>query len=257
MDESPNSRCNLRAEFLKFDHTCSDMAKRSAAEIEMPSRPRPHRIDAKRTKLSVSEDARSNSSVPSSCSVSEASALQSSPALSDNSKHSSVSSMHSGVDEGFESSASSSSDESSEAGSDDEDNVTVIGGPKKPKIGGDGVLIGALDIKARLSAFLPQLAAANSALDKEGAGYSMEDVEEGEQHIEMNLGLGVLEETQDGDSSSSDESSESESGEADEVDVPVSSGVIKRTEEEKDTKVMDKLLGQKRDRRRGGVEEMG
>ena len=230
--------------------------KRSAEEIEMPSRPRPCRIDAKRMKISPSDDARSNSSAPSSCSVSEASALQSSPAMSENSRRSSVSSMHSEADEPSEGSISSSSDETSEEASDDDDHITLIGGPKKPKIGGDGVLVAALDIKARLSAFLPQLAAANGELDKNGAGLNMEDVEDGEQHIEMNLGLGVLEEKQEGDSSSSDESSESESEEADEDDVPVSSGVVKRAKEDPDTKVMDRLLGQKRDRRKGGVEEM-
>ena len=254
--------CHVKAPILdpksvNSNHVSNNMArKRSAAEIEMPSRPRPRRVDAKRAKLSLSDEACSNSSVPSSCSVSEASALQSSPAVSENSRHSSVSSTHSEAGEESEGSVSSSSDESSEEDLGGEDRVTLIGGPKKPKIGDDGVLVGALDIKARLSAFLPQLAAANSELDKDGACHSMEDVEDGEQHIEMNLGLGVLEEKQEGDSSSSDESSECDSEEADEDDVPVSSGVVKRTKDDTDTKVMDKLLGQRRDRRRGGVEEM-
>ena len=245
--------CHVKAPILdpessNSNHVSNNMArKRSAAEIEMPSRPRPRQVDAKRAKLLLSDDARSNSSAPSSCSVSEASALQSSPAVSENSRHSSVSSTHSEAGEESEGSVSSSSDESSEEDLGGEDRVTLIGGPKKPKIGDDGVLVGALDIKARLSAFLPQLAAACN---------SMEDVEDGEQHIEMNLGLGVLEEKQEGDSSSSDESSECESEEADEDDVPVSSGVVKRTKDDTDTKVMDKLLGQRRDRRRGGVEEM-
>ena len=82
----------------------------------------------------------------------------------------------------------------------------------------------------------------------------MEEVEEGEQHIEMNLGLGVLEEKQEGDSSSSDESSGDESG--DEDGVPASSGAVEREKEDRDTQVMDKLTGRKRDRRRGGVEEV-
>ncbi|KAK5133326.1 hypothetical protein LTR08_007851 [Meristemomyces frigidus] len=231
--------------------------KRAAAEMEMPSRPRPHRAEAKRTKLSTLDVARSNSSAPSSCSVSEASALQSSPAASDRSRHSSASSMHPDVDDGSESSVSSSSDESSEEASEDEERVVPVGGPKKPEIADDGMLVGAHDFKARLSAFLPRLAAANSELDKDGAGHSMEDVEDGEQHIEMNLGLGVLEEKQAGDSSSSDESSDCDSEDADDEDVPVSSDVVKREKEDRDTQVMDKLLGQKRGRRKGGVEEMG
>ena len=170
--------------------SCSMARKRTAAEIEMPSRPRPNQVNAKRTKLSPSDDVRSNSSAPSSCSVSEDSALQSSPAQSENSRHSSISSMHSDdADERSESGVSRSSDESSEEESGDEEHITQIGGPKKPKIGGDGVLVGALDIKARLSAFLPQLAAANSELEKDGAGHSMEDVEEGIEEARALFGL--------------------------------------------------------------------
>ena len=119
--------------------------KRTADEIEMPSRPRPRLADAKRAKLSAPDDARSNSSAPSSCSVSEASALQSSPAASDNNRQSSVSSVRSEADEQSDSSVSSSSDESSEEGSEDGDRIIPVGGPKKPKYGDDGMLAGAKD----------------------------------------------------------------------------------------------------------------
>jgi hypothetical protein len=53
---------------------------------------------------------------------------------------------------------------------------------------------GSGDLRTRLSAFLPQLAQANKVLEDGQEIHNMEDVEEDEQHIEMNLGLGVLEE---------------------------------------------------------------
>jgi hypothetical protein len=89
------------------------------------------------------------------------------------------------------SSSSSSSSEEDEDGEEDEEIVT-LGGPKKPRIN-PGVLSNAQDLQARLKSFLPQLQQANNELAAKGAGLSMEDVEDDEEHIEMNLGLGVLE----------------------------------------------------------------
>ncbi|KAK4539970.1 hypothetical protein LTR36_009940 [Oleoguttula mirabilis] len=234
--------------------------KRSAAEIEAPA-DRSRRADAKRTRMSPADDVRDDSSAPSSCSVSEDSALRSSPAPSDHTRHSSFSSAQSGGDDDSESSLSSSSDESSDEDSGDANQIITVGGPKKPQIAREVTLNGAQDLQARIAALLPQLAAANSNLDKDGAGHSMEDVEEGEQHIEMNLGLGVLEEKQGGDCSSSEDESENESESGSELsdgaDVPTSSAAVMREQEGRVTHVMGKLLGQRTGRRRAGIEDLG
>jgi len=47
---------------------------------------------------------------------------------------------------------------------------------------------------ARVEAFLPRMKEANEQLDASSANIEDNAVEEGEQHIEMNLGLGVFEE---------------------------------------------------------------
>jgi len=66
------------------------------------------------------------------------------------------------------------------------------------------------DLSSRLSSFIPSLQAANSQLD--GKQHRIEidegaEIDEGDAHVEMNVGLGVLEE-KTGDSSSSDSSEE-------------------------------------------------
>ncbi|KAK5122041.1 hypothetical protein LTR85_004287 [Meristemomyces frigidus] len=232
--------------------------KRSAAEVEAPAG-RPRRADAKRTRVSPNDEDHDESSAPSSCAVSEDSALRSSPAASNRTRHSSVSSVQSAGYDESDSSLSSSNEDSSDEDSDNEDQIITVGGPKKPQIAREPTSTGAQDLQARLSALLPRLAAANRELDKDGAGHSMEDVEDGEQHIEMNLGLGVLEEKQDGDSSSSGEESEdeSESELSDDTDVPTSSAAVKREQDGKDTQVMDKLLRQRTGRRKAGIEDLG
>ncbi|KAI9757085.1 MAG: hypothetical protein M1815_002199 [Lichina confinis] len=58
------------------------------------------------------------------------------------------------------------------------------------------------DVLTRLSTFLPELAASNEQLEEERASgkieeRQLENVREDEAHIEMNLGLGVLEEVKD------------------------------------------------------------
>ena len=87
---------------------------------------------------------------------------------------------------------------------------------------------------------------------------SMEDVDEDKQHIEMDLGLGVLEEKMDDDSSSSlsDSSSNEDEGPV-EDDLPASSGTAKRMSEDKETNIMEKLVGQRQGRRKVGIEELG
>ena len=66
---------------------------------------------------------------------------------------------------------------------------------------------------SRLNAFLPQLRAANAALEDDDDGEKdIEKVHEGEGYIEMNLGLGVLEERERGEDSDSDEDGDGEGG---------------------------------------------
>lgn len=232
--------------------------KRSADGVEAVVPP-PRREQAKRAKLSPSAEERSNSSVPSSCSVSEASALQSSPPASTHERNTSMSSLESAEsDDESESSVPSDSDSDSP-----DDDVVTIGAPKKPDISRIAPADGPEDLRSRLAALLPQLEEANSLLASEGGQYSMEDVEEGGQYIEMNLGLGVLEEKGD----ESDSSSESEIDSVDEddrqpdeeLDLPVSSGALKRSPKDAETRRVEKLTGGKRDGKqtRTGIEEIG
>ena len=101
---------------------------------------------------------------------------------------------------------------------------------------------GAPSLADRLKAFLPQMEESNSKLQKGGANeYSMEVVGEDEPHIEMDLGLGVLEERNgEGDSESDDDEEDGEES--------------KGKEKEKD--VMGKLMG-KKENQTAGIEEVG
>lgn len=139
-----------------------------------------------------------------------------------------------------------------------EEEIITIGGPKKPRITHYDVTEGAQDLRSRLDALLPQLAASNDLLAGNGGGFSMEDVEDGEQHIEMNLGLGVLEEKrEDGSSSSDGDSDEASIDEGEEADMLFSSGTVQRSAEEWDTNVVSKLLGRSRRGRRPGIDDLG
>lgn len=227
--------------------------KRPADDMERTI-PRPRRGVNKRTKLEPSADERSNSSVASSCSVSEDSALQSSPPASTRDRMSSMSSLASD-DSNSDSESSVSSDSDSDA-SDQEEDITVIGGPKKPDIRRMRDIDGSDDLKTRLAALLPQLEEANSLLKSDAAKYSMENVEDGEQHIEMNLGLGVLEQQREDDESSG--SDDSESSEEDLAsDLPVSSGALKEPLQDKETRYMDRLTGVRPDAKHASIEEIG
>lgn len=182
-----------------------------------------------------------NSSDASRRSISESSALLSTPPPNP-SLTSSKGGVHGTKDSDSETSVSSDSDSASDASSSDNDDseeeqdpIITLGGPKKPsmRVGGLG------DLKTRLSTFLPQLAAANSELEErvrngEMEGKRFEDVDDGDEgYIEMDLGLGVLEEQKErGAESSSDDEVESD-GEEDRV---------------------GKLMGQKR--RKGGIQEV-
>jgi hypothetical protein len=136
-----------------------------------------------------------------------------------------------------------SDDISSVERNDDEpasDNITTLRpNNERPNFSLD--LIKDSTIASVLPSFLAQMQAANQELEEEKAAGTLADrhIEldesdsaiEGEQYIEMNLGLGVLEEKNDGASTTSEGDSSNEEG---------------------DVNVMEKLLGGKRKR---GVED--
>ena len=154
---------------------------------------------------------------------------------------------------------SSSSEDVSEDESDEE--IVTIGGPKKPQIGRGPALGGAQDLQARISALLPQLQAANEQLTTGENGQNMENVADDEPHIEMDLGLGVLEEKQNYDSDASD--SEDLGGKEDDYQsaegdkTPVSSDTVAPGRNGRDTDAMRKLLGQQKGRNQPGIEDLG
>ena len=232
------------------------MGTKRAAEDTDISRPRPRRENSKRARLSPTP--KDNSSDPSSCSVSVDSALQSSPPVSEHTRQSSLSSVQPyNYDVDSEESVSSSTS-SDIADNDSDDDIITIGGPKKPHISPSHFQAGSDDLRSRLSAFLPQLAEANEALQDGREIHSMEDVEADEQHIEMNLGLGVLEEKdEDGDSSSSEDSSDVDNKFGQQGDLPASSGTAKRRREDRDLNVMGNLLGKPREGRKVDIEDLG
>ena len=232
------------------------------------------RQESKKTRLSPSAEEKEDSSATSIASVSEDSALRSSPSASRGTRHEKLSSVSSISEHASASSASDLSDisdvseisdiseVSSESGSGDE--IIAIGGPKKPNMTRTGISEGAQDLRARLSALLPRLAESNEALSHEGGGLGIEDVDEDEQHIEMNLGLGVLEEKYqsdgDGDDQPGNDPSQSSDGEIDRIDgedVPVSPGAVKRSPQRRHIDAMSKLKGQKNASKRPGIEEVG
>ena len=89
---------------------------------------------------------------------------------------------------------------------------------------------------------------------------SMEDVEEDAEHIEIDLGLGVLEETAgDGDDSISagGSSSDADADQVENEDLPVSSGALKQPKKDSKVDAMGALLGKKIDQGKIGIEELG
>lgn len=160
---------------------------------------RTSRENSKRNRLSPTAQAPSDSSDVSNGSVSEASALQSTPGVSDDTQQPTLS-PPSSQDEDDESSESDVSDTSSEESSsdddeeDEEEEIITLGGPKKPEIDPKRIMEEASKIHARLQELIPKLRQANAELAEKGPSANMEDVGDDEQHIEMDLGLGVLEE---------------------------------------------------------------
>jgi hypothetical protein len=82
------------------------------------------------------------------------------------------------------------------------------------------------DILSRVQAFLPQMQQANESLERaDPAALDIENVnEDEEQYIEMNLGLGVLEEKRKKTGGSSSDSSDNEDKSETEDDIIIPSG---------------------------------
>jgi hypothetical protein len=139
----------------------------------------------------------------------------------------------------------STSEEDSDEESEEEQIATLKPGVKPDFSSARKIASGAPSLEDRLKAFLPQLAEANSKLQKGGEGeHSMEVVGEDEPHIEMDLGLGVLEETKGDGESEGESDDEGEDGE----------GEGERKRKEKD--VMAELMG-KKENVTAGIEEVG
>ncbi|KXS94373.1 hypothetical protein AC578_6591 [Pseudocercospora eumusae] len=205
--------------------------KRSSTDagIELPSRTR---HSAKRPRRTSDHE---NSSECESSTPSSASDLESSPVASAETAATSTSSIASSVSSDSESSDEHSSESEDESDSEDELNndqgpeiITIRPPTSRPSIDPARLKSYAKELQARLDEFMPRLRQANSDLAAKGSNLSMEDVAEGEQHIEMNLGLGVLEQKDDQNNkpgdiavraeakpSSSDDEDDASDGEAD------------------------------------------
>ncbi|KAJ9665747.1 hypothetical protein H2201_004234 [Coniosporium apollinis] len=157
------------------------------------------------------------------------------------------------------------SEEDGESESENSSVITTVRVGKKPEMrrqqwapGLDGEAEeGGQPLKERLKAFLPQIAAANMELEEEKAAgvldeRSLEQANEGDdvdgQYIEMNLGLGVLEERDP----NAESSNSSEDEEADNRDpMQDFEGSLPR-----DKNVMARLLGRNRRTDKVGIQEV-
>lgn len=154
-----------------------------------------------------------------------------------------------------ESSSEDSDDDEDDSSSDseeeeEEEKIATLKPGTKPDFSAR-IAAGAPSLEDRLKAFLPQLAEANDLLGKGNAKeHSMEDVGDDEPHIEMSLGLGLLEE-KNGKEGEGQEESDSEDDEG--MDGSGEDAVEKKRKE-KD--VMGKLMGG-RENQAAGIEEVG
>ncbi|KAI5251484.1 hypothetical protein E4T42_04223 [Aureobasidium subglaciale] len=122
----------------------------------------------------------------------------------------------------------------------------------------------ASDLQSRLQSFLPQMAAANAELEKlakEGGleGKRLEDVGEGEEYVEMELGLGVMEAKKEGEDSSDDSSDESsdesseDSSEADDDEADTEEKKKQKEKEQKEKDILGRLMGHKQGREKAAA----
>ncbi|KAL4809430.1 hypothetical protein BDV18DRAFT_80436 [Aspergillus unguis] len=138
-------------------------------------------------------------------------------------------------DEDGESDNDDQTDAAGNNGLNNDEGITSLPARRKPNI---CRLNQEPSLLSRLSAFLPQMKTANEDLEKEIAAgrakdIQLDDEEEGEdqkdgQYIEMNLGLGVLEEKRPGDESDNEQETNSPTG---------------PHESNQDTNLMDRLMG--------------
>ncbi|KAJ5917605.1 hypothetical protein N7466_011159 [Penicillium verhagenii] len=126
--------------------------------------------------------------------------------------------------------------------------IPNISGRPKPQI---QKMKGNSELLARLSAFLPKMKSANEDLEKEiaaGKDVVMDEVDENKDYIEMNLGLGVLEEKREGDSSGDEADDEDMSG----------MGSDKKAKAGLNDDILEKLMGGKDlDADKPSIEELG
>ncbi|KAJ5658412.1 uncharacterized protein N7484_002061 [Penicillium longicatenatum] len=128
--------------------------------------------------------------------------------------------------------------------------IPNVSGRPKPQI---HKMQGNSELLARLSAFLPQMKSANEELEKDiaaGKDVVMDDEDENKDYIEMNLGLGVLEEKRDngGDASGDEADDEAMSG--------MESG--KKAKAGFDDDILEQLMGGKDlDADKPSIEELG
>ncbi|KAJ5806487.1 uncharacterized protein N7503_004089 [Penicillium pulvis] len=127
--------------------------------------------------------------------------------------------------------------------------IPNISGRPKPQI---HRIQGNSELLARLSAFLPQMKSANEELEKDiaaGKDVVMDDEDENKDYIEMNLGLGVLEEKRDNGDASGD-GAEDEAMGGMEFDKKAKAGF--------DDDILEKLMGGKDlDADKPSIEELG
>ena len=159
--------------------------------------------------------------------------------------------------------STSSSSASSSSGSDSRAEPTGLAGVALPS---SSVLA------ARLRAFLPAMSVANAQLEAERAagelaGRTMEvaegdsaegeddDEEGGAPLIEMDLGLGVLEERRPGEES--DYSSSSSSSSASSTGEEVGEGEHRRAAKDKEKDVMGRLMGREKRQKRPAIQVVG
>ncbi|KAJ5902082.1 hypothetical protein N7495_002610 [Penicillium taxi] len=158
-------------------------------------------------------------------------------------------------DDDFTSSSGSSSESDSEKSSDDEEDnskheesltnstakssIPSVPARRKPVI---RKMNTNKDLMSRLSAFLPEMKNANEELEKEiaagrGKDLVLDDADDadGKEYIEMNLGLGVLEEKKKDDKTNFWSNVES--------DDEISTELKKKSELKPDSDVLDTLMG--------------
>ena len=171
------------------------------------------------------------------------------------------------ISESSESENESESESESEGSSGTEtteDRIVSLSMPTrrtKPIMDVPGSLSGATDMRSRIQNFLPRLQEANELLATDDTSYNMEVVDDKEGHIEMSLGLGVLEPLESNKEDDSDDedtddldhykgNAEKDSGNAITSDQPTGCGFRNAT-------IVEKLQGSHGPVSKAKIEELG